>query len=66
MEAAPNDRILEQVYQGVMDVGLVTKPPSSKYFKSEVVGCESLAIVVPSSADDQLPLNELLQRNNFV
>ncbi|UYI49231.1 LysR family transcriptional regulator [Vibrio natriegens] len=60
LEASPNHRILEQIQQGTLDIGLVTKKPNLKYFSSRVVGAEFLALVVPSSADLTLPLKELL------
>ncbi len=60
LEATPNHRILEQIQQGTLDIGLVTKKPNDKYFTSRVVGSEFLALVVPSSADLSLPLSGLL------
>ncbi len=61
MESAPTDRILEQIHQGAIDIGLVTKSPSPKYFDSEVIGMESLVFVVPKSVDHKLSFSELLQ-----
>ncbi|MCG3727196.1 LysR family transcriptional regulator [Vibrio cincinnatiensis] len=60
LEATPNERIYEQVQKGAIDIGLVTKPPSTKYFDSQIVGVESLVFVVPSTYDRHLPLTELL------
>ncbi len=60
MEATPNHRILEQIQQGSLDIGLVTKKPNDKYFSSRIIGSEFLALVVPSSADLNTPLEELL------
>ncbi len=60
LEASPNHRILEQIQKGSLDIGLVTKKPNDKYFSNRVVGSEFLALVVPSSADLNSPLEELL------
>ncbi|MGL5031780.1 MAG: LysR family transcriptional regulator [Aeromonas sp.] len=60
LEAAPNQSIFDQITQGKMDIGLVTKKPNAKYFASRIVGAERLSLVLPASADERLPLNELL------
>ncbi len=60
LEAAPNQRILEQIQQGKLDIGIVTKAPNPKYFSSRIVGAEFLALVLPISADEGRPLSELL------
>ncbi|MGL5027599.1 MAG: LysR family transcriptional regulator [Shewanella oncorhynchi] len=60
LEAAPNQSIFDQIKQGNMDIGLVTKKPNPKYFASRVVGAEWLSLVLPVSADENLPLDELL------
>ena len=43
LEATPNERIFEQVKQGTIDIGLVTKKPDPKYFSSQKIGAEHLA-----------------------
>lgn len=60
VEATPNQRIFEQVRNGNLDIGIVTKEPNAKYFSSRVIGTEILALVLPTSADDTMPINELL------
>lgn len=60
LEATPNHRIFEQILQGKLDIGLVTKEPNPKYFASRIVGAECLALVLPLSADESLPINDLL------
>lgn len=60
IEAAPNQSIFDQIKQGQIDIGLVTKKPNPKYFSSRVVGTEWLSLVLPISANESLPLNELL------
>ena len=60
LEATPNQRIFEQIQDGTLDIGLVTKQPNLKYFGSKVIGTESLVFVVPASVNIALPLDELL------
>lgn len=60
IEAAPNHSIFDQIRQGQIDIGLVTKKPNPKYFSSRVVGTEWLSLILPISANESLPLNELL------
>ncbi len=60
LEASPNRRILEQIQQGTLDIGIVTKKPNPKYFSSRIIGAEFLVLVLPSSADENLPLDKLL------
>ncbi len=60
VEATPNKGIFEQILNGNLDIGIVTKEPNAKYFSSRVIGSEILALVLPTSADDTLPINELL------
>lgn len=60
VEATPNQRIFEQIQLGKLDIGLVTKEPNPKYFSSRIIGAECLALVLPLSADESLPINELL------
>ncbi|GAA6184690.1 LysR family transcriptional regulator [Aliiglaciecola sp. NS0011-25] len=49
LEAAPNNRILEQISQGQTDLGIVTEKPDPLLFSSEVIGREELVLVFPSS-----------------
>jgi DNA-binding transcriptional LysR family regulator len=66
LEATPNQRIFEQVLQGKLDIGLVTKEPNPKYFASRIIGAECLALVLPLSADENLSINELLMELGVV
>lgn len=66
LEATPNQRIFEQILQGKLDIGLVTKEPNPKYFSSRIIGAECLALVLPLSADESLPINELLMELGVV
>lgn len=60
LEATPNHRVFEQIQNGTLDIGLVTKKPNPKYFDSKVVGTESLVFVVPKFVNTALPLDEVL------
>lgn len=60
LEATPNHRIFEQVKEGTIDIGLVTKQPNLKFFDSMVIGTESLVFVAPASVNTELPLDKLL------
>ena len=60
LEATPNHRIFEQIQNGTLDIGLVTKKPNPKYFDSKVIGTESLVFVIPASIRTERPFDELL------
>ncbi|MFY2506754.1 LysR family transcriptional regulator [Vibrio pectenicida] len=60
LEATPNQRIFEQIKQGTLDIGIVTKKPEPKYFSSLMIGSERLALVVPHSVECHPPLDTLL------
>lgn len=62
LEATPNHRVFEQIQHGILDIGLVTKLPNSKYFDSRVIGTESLVFVVPASVNTELPFDQLLAK----
>ncbi|MEP4888876.1 MAG: LysR family transcriptional regulator [Aliiglaciecola sp.] len=49
LEAAPNNRILEQISNGQTDLGIVTQKPDPLLFSSEIIGREELVLVFPSS-----------------
>lgn len=48
VEAAPNNRILEGIQNGDIDLGIVTDLPSSTLFTVEKIGDEPLCLVLPS------------------
>lgn len=49
LEAAPNNRILQQILNGESDLGIVTQRPDSLLFSDEIIGQEELVMVFPSS-----------------
>jgi DNA-binding transcriptional LysR family regulator len=47
LEAAPNHRILSEVQQGRVDLGIVTHIPKPSLFDVETLGSESLCLIFP-------------------
>ncbi len=47
MEAAPNHKILNDLQQGTIDIGLVTESVSSSLFQTTCIGKEPLCLVLP-------------------
>lgn len=49
LEVAPNQKILNDVQEGKIDLGIVTHKPQESFFEIEKLGVESLCLVVPKS-----------------
>jgi DNA-binding transcriptional LysR family regulator len=49
LEAAPNQKIFNDLQSGVIDLGIVTQLPNSSFYQSEIIGSEPLCLVLPSS-----------------
>ncbi len=47
LEAAPNTRILQQVQEGQVDLGIVTCVPTPALYEVEALGFETLSLVLP-------------------
>ena len=47
LEAAPNDKILNDVQSGTIDIGLVTYLPNASQFHAENAGIEPLCLILP-------------------
>ena len=47
MEAAPKDKILNQIAQNNVGLGLVTQQPDEQYFEIRAIGQEALCLVLP-------------------
>jgi DNA-binding transcriptional LysR family regulator len=47
LEAAPNDKILNDVQSGTIDIGLVTHLPNASQFHAESAGTEPLCLIFP-------------------
>jgi len=61
LEAAPNHRILSEVQQGGIDIGIVTHLPNQSLFDVQEVGSEPLCLILPNSkaCDSTASLTEL-------
>ena len=51
VEAAPNQRILNAVQQGEIDLGIVTHLPNPALFDVDVLGHEPLCLIVPANTE---------------
>lgn len=60
VEASPNQKILDHIQRGTLDIGLVTKKPNSKYFDYRQIGTQALVFVAPEDTDSDSPLPALL------
>ncbi|MCG7495410.1 LysR family transcriptional regulator [Vibrio sp. Of7-15] len=62
LEVAPNDKILRDIENGVVDIGVVTHLPSSSLFYSEELGSEPLCLILPKCHEGKIVTAELLVR----
>ncbi|MDN3616706.1 LysR family transcriptional regulator [Vibrio gallaecicus] len=60
LEAAPNHKVLNDIQQGSIELGIVTHIPSSSLFQNEIIGKEALCLVLPKSYEGQAVTSELL------
>jgi DNA-binding transcriptional LysR family regulator len=58
LEAAPNYRILSEVQQGRIDIGIVTHIPNPGFFDAETLGHEPLCLIFPNGYDFTSNLTE--------
>ncbi|MGF1721182.1 LysR family transcriptional regulator [Vibrio kyushuensis] len=49
LEAAPNQKILDDLQQGAIDLGIVTHVPNTGLFQSEEIGNEELCLALPKA-----------------
>ncbi|MGS2719708.1 LysR family transcriptional regulator [Paraglaciecola aestuariivivens] len=66
LKAAPNRQILNEVKAGDIDQGIVTDIPNSGLFDVEQIGQEELCLVLPASADIQMPAAQLLLQTGLI
>ena len=52
LEVAPNQRILDGIQAGNFDYGIVTDPPSDRFFQCEKLGHEEICLIVPKQTDN--------------
>lgn len=60
LEAAPNHKILDNIENNAIDMGIVTQQPLSDLLKTTIIGQEPLCLVLPLQFKDQDLTNELL------
>jgi DNA-binding transcriptional LysR family regulator len=60
LEAAPNQKILNDVLAGNIDLGIVTHIPSGSLYQSTAIGSEALCLVLPKAYKDKNITAELL------
>ncbi|MFT6986546.1 MAG: DNA-binding transcriptional LysR family regulator [Psychromonas sp.] len=60
LEAAPNQKILTEVQSGNIDLGIVTHIPNSSFYQSEIIGSETLCLLLPKSYENKQITTELL------
>lgn len=60
LEVAPNDKILRDIDNGAVDIGVVTHLPSSSLFHSDELGSEPLCLILPKCHEHKAITAELL------
>ncbi|MGF1764195.1 LysR family transcriptional regulator [Aliivibrio kagoshimensis] len=53
LEAAPNQKILNDIERGSMDFGVVTYAPNSSQFHTKIIGSEPLCLILPKRYEGQ-------------
>lgn len=66
IEAAPNHRIIESILQNTIALGIVTQPTPSVELEYDVLGFESLCLILPSSYAKNSLTFESLQKLGFI
>ncbi|MCW8328881.1 LysR family transcriptional regulator [Photobacterium sp. SDRW27] len=66
LEAAPNYKILDDIQNATIDLGIVTHIPSASLFHSEVIGTEPLCLILPQQYQDRPITPDLLKRCGVV
>ncbi|MEI6858210.1 MAG: LysR family transcriptional regulator [Shewanella sp.] len=60
LEAAPNYKILDDIQNETIEIGIVTHLPSPSLFSSETLGSEPLCLILPKQYQDQPITAEVL------
>ncbi|GIU28106.1 LysR family transcriptional regulator [Shewanella schlegeliana] len=66
LEAAPNHKILEEIADGKIDLGLVTHKPNINQFHSIPIGLEPLCLIFPKDYEDKPLDSNVLNRCGIV
>lgn len=60
LEAAPNQKILNDVQSGSIDLGIVTHIPNASLYQSQIIASEALCLVLPKAYKNKKITAELL------
>ncbi len=52
LEASPNQRILTEIKAGKLEMGIVTQQPDPLLFDSQIIGAETLSLVLPKQTTE--------------
>ena len=66
VEAAPNQKILNDIQAGQVDIGIVTHQPNSSLYDSEEIGEEALCLILPKAFENQYITLEVLRQTGLV
>ncbi|MGF1754853.1 LysR family transcriptional regulator [Vibrio makurazakiensis] len=66
IEAAPNHKILNDIQAGDIDIGIVTQQPNTNLFHSEVLGKETLSLILPKCYENKSISIELLNECGLI
>jgi len=66
LKAAPNHQILDEIQQGIIDLGIVTDTPSKNLFDVEALGQEELCLVLPSNIEVNGDIGKLLNHIGLI
>ncbi|MGF1724218.1 LysR family transcriptional regulator [Photobacterium nomapromontoriensis] len=66
LEAAPNQKILQDILADTLDMGIVTHQPNSQRYQSTDIGSEALCLVLPAQYHGSRITPELLQHCGLI
>ncbi|RYU68248.1 LysR family transcriptional regulator [Aliivibrio finisterrensis] len=66
MEVAPNNKILDEIQRGQIDLGIVTHNPTPSLFRSEELTEEPLCLVLPKSDQNTLITLDILMSRGLI
>ncbi|AQS36911.1 transcriptional regulator [Shewanella psychrophila] len=66
LEAAPNYKILDDIQDGAIDIGVVTHLPSPSLFNSQTLGCGPLCLILPKRYKNESITAAVLKRCGLV
>ncbi len=66
LEVAPNGRILEQVKNGDLDLGIVTQITTPELFDTELLGHEPICLILPAGTDPSADITDQLNQLGLI